>query len=83
MCMQAGMIPRIFKYLWQRMPEVQADMLANPKSSSGGASLHSSSSSLAFAEMRKSLADGGSGRGAEQQPSYKWLVRCSMLEIHK
>jgi len=77
---QAGIIPRIFKYLWQRMPEVQAGLLANPGSSCG--SLHSSTSSLAFGDMRRSLQGDEAGRGPEQ-PSLKWLVRCSMLEIHK
>lgn len=68
---QAGIIPRIFKYLWHRMPEVQADMLANPRSSSGDASNLPPSSSSAATEY------------AAEQGSYKWLVRCSMLEIHK
>jgi hypothetical protein len=69
--LQAGIIPRFFKYLWHRMPEVQADMLANPRSSSGGAANAPPSSSPAAVEC------------AAEQGSYKWLVRCSMLEIHK
>jgi hypothetical protein len=83
--LQAGIIPRIFKYLWQRMPEVQAGLLAaaHPSSSSTCASMCSSSSSLAYGDMRRSLhAEDSSSRVAEQ-PSLKWLVRCSMLEISK
>jgi hypothetical protein len=79
--LQAGIIPRILKYLWQRMPEVQADMLSHSQSRSG--SLHSSSSSsrLGLVDMRKSL-HAEDNRIAEQ-PSYKWLVRISIVEIHK
>lgn len=92
---QAGIIPRIFKYLWQRMPEVQAGLLTNPSSSGGGGgggggggSTRSSSSSLVFGDLRRSLhgdeAAAGSSSGARGvEPSLKWLVRCSMLEIHK
>lgn len=77
--MQAGIIPRIFRYLWARMPEVAAGLLANTSNSAG--SIHSSTSSLVCTARRSLTADDGS-RCAEQ-PSLKWLVRCSMLEIHK
>lgn len=81
--LQAGIIPRIFKYLWQRMPEVQAGLVAAAHPSSTCGSMRSSTSSLAFGDMRRSLhAEDSSSRVAEQ-PRLKWLVRCSMLEIHK
>lgn len=77
---QAGLIPRIFKYLWARMPEVAAGLLAN--TSSSAASMHSSTSSLVCGDTRRSLtADDGSR--CTEQPNLKWLVRCSMLEIHR
>lgn len=77
--LQAGIIPRILRDLWQRMSQVQADMLSSTQSRGG--SLHSSSSSLGFLDMRKSMHAEDS-RSAEQ-PSYKWLVRISIVEIHK
>jgi hypothetical protein len=81
--LQAGIIPRIFKYLWQRMPEVQAGLVAAAHPGSSGGSMRSSASSLVVGDMRRSLhAEDSSSRVAEQ-PSLKWLVRCSMLEIHK
>lgn len=82
--LQAGITPRIFRYLWQRMPEVQASLLTAAHPSSSAGSMRSSASSLVVGDtMHRSLhAEDSSGRLAEQ-PSLKWLVRCSMLEIHK
>lgn len=79
--MQAGIIPRIFKYLWQRMPEVQAGMLANLGGGSQPGLVQLQQRRSLHAEDSSSSSCGGQA-GAEQ-PSLKWLVRWSMLEIHK
>jgi hypothetical protein len=79
--LQAGISPRILKYLWQRMPEVQADMLSHSQSKSGSLHSSSSSSSLGFMDMRNSLHAEDSQNA--EQPNYQWLVRISIVEIHK
>lgn len=63
--LQAGLIPRIFQYLWRRMPEVQASMLSH-----------------CAASMAASEAEHDSSIKSSE-PSLTWLVRCSMLEIHR
>ncbi|KAF6259051.1 P-loop containing nucleoside triphosphate hydrolase protein [Scenedesmus sp. NREL 46B-D3] len=75
----AGLIPRIFQYLWKRMPEVHASMLADTVTSMVAAG--SSPSSSCSQEGGDAGDEVSSGSAA--QPSLTWLVRCSMLEIHR
>jgi uncharacterized membrane protein YgcG len=77
-CLQAGLVPRIFQYLWRRMPEVQASMLAQTANSMAAAGSGPSSPSSSEGDETSS-----SGSGSAVQPSLTWLVRCSMLEIHR
>jgi hypothetical protein len=85
LALQAGLIPRIFQYLWRRMPEVQASMLAHTAKSmaaaGSGPSSPSSKECEAAGDEASSSSSSSSGRAV--QPSLTWLVRCSMLEIHR
>jgi hypothetical protein len=81
--LQAGLIPRIFQYLWRRMPEVQASMLAHTANSMAAAGSGPSSPSSKEGEAAGDEDSSGSSSSSAVQPSLTWLVRCSMLEIHR
>jgi hypothetical protein len=64
------------------MPEVQASMLAHTANSMAAAgSSPSSPSSKDGTEAGDEASTCSSG--STVQPSLTWLVRCSMLEIHR
>jgi hypothetical protein len=66
------------------MPEVQASMLAHTANSMAAAGSGPSSPSSKEGEAAGDEdSSGGSSSSSAVQPSLTWLVRCSMLEIHR